>query len=334
MGAAPGLDLGVFSKRTILTGAGWTRNWGGRLASEVWQDLMSNPAIQDHASIRELMLEEGSFESVLGRLQGSPSNAAEREVFERAVMDVFIAMDAEVARPRRQPWINIYKVQDLLFRFWGERGDGVNAGYIFTLNQDLWLERNLYNGHVAGAAAPALPGVKRRANQRLFEPDLGRYGDAFIVQPASGPVLELQGAFNVIKLHGSFNWRTPDGRNAMIVGTKKTAQIASFPLLEAYWQTFKAVLQAGDVRLMIVGYGFSDDHVNAVIADSVENHGLRVFVWDTDPNLKDLIRGASRGSSIWKGVLSTASRPMIEVFPSDQSETGEYRRIVETIFRR
>ena len=30
MNATPGLDIGTFSKRTILTGAGWTRNWGGR----------------------------------------------------------------------------------------------------------------------------------------------------------------------------------------------------------------------------------------------------------------------------------------------------------------
>jgi hypothetical protein len=34
------LDIGNFSKRTILTGAGWTRNWGGRLAAELWQDLI------------------------------------------------------------------------------------------------------------------------------------------------------------------------------------------------------------------------------------------------------------------------------------------------------
>jgi hypothetical protein len=34
------MDIGNFSKRTILTGAGWTRNWGGRLAAELWQDLI------------------------------------------------------------------------------------------------------------------------------------------------------------------------------------------------------------------------------------------------------------------------------------------------------
>jgi len=334
MTTTPGLDIGLFSKRTILTGAGWTRNWGGQLAIEIWQDLMSNRAIQDRVTVRELLLEERSFEGALGRLQAAPFNAEDRKTFERALMDAFVAMDAEIARPGRDPWINIYKVQDLLFRFWGQRGDRVNAGYMFTLNQDLWPERHLYNEHSTGAAAPTLPGLQRRPNQRLFTTDLGRYSDRFIMQPLSnmsGP-LQLRGAFNVVKLHGSFNWRTPDGGNAIVIGTEKTSQIARSPLLATYWQIFRTALQAGDVRLMIVGYGFGDEHVNAVIADAVENHGLRLFIWDTAPSLMDRLRASPHGAQIWRGVLSTASRPMTEVFPSNQAETSEYRRILATVF--
>src|SRR5581483_11724889 len=89
-----GLDIGLFSKRTILTGAGWTRNWGGQLANEVWQVLMTNRAIQDRPSVRELLLEEGSFEAALGRLQTEPFNAADRQAFEGALMDAFIDMDS------------------------------------------------------------------------------------------------------------------------------------------------------------------------------------------------------------------------------------------------
>jgi hypothetical protein len=327
-------DIGLFSKCTILTGAGWTRNWGGQLAGEVWQYLVGNRAIQQRACVRELLVEEGSFEAAAGKLQIAPFNAVDRQTFERTLMDTFVAMDAEVARPDHDPWINLYKVQDLLFRFWGQRGDRVNAGYFFTLNQDLWPERYLYNQQVMGAAAPALPGLQGRANQRLFEADLGRYNEAFLMQPVSNGVtpLQLRGAFNVIKLHGSFNWRTPDGRNAMIIGTEKSAQIAAFQLLTEYWQIFRAVLQAGDVRLMVVGYGFRDEHVNAAIADAVENHGLRVFIWDTISNLMEHVRAAPHGVRIWKGVLSTANRSMAEVFPSNQAETGEYRRIIATLF--
>jgi hypothetical protein len=46
---------------------------------------------------------------------------------------------------------------------------------------------------------------------------------------------------------------------------------------------------------MIVGYGFGDEHVNAVIADAVEYHDLKVFIWDTGPNLMDRVRAAPHG---------------------------------------
>jgi hypothetical protein len=332
--AAPNVDIGNFSRQTILTGAGWTRNWGGRLAAELWQDLMGHRAIQSNSRLRELLLEECSFEAALGKVQAEPFTPADRQVLEQAVLDAFVAIDREIARPDHDPWINIYKVQDLLFRFWGERGQGVDAGYMFTLNQDLWPERRLYNEQVYGAPSASLPGLQRRPNQPLFRTDIGPYSDAFVMQPVTDPAGQghLRGSFNVIKLHGSFNWRTTDGRNALVVGTGKGGQIAASQLLSWYWEIFQQVLSAANVRLMIVGYGFGDDHVNATIADAVEHHGLKVFIWDTGPDLKNRIVAAQHGASIWKGLLSTATRPMMEVFPSNQAETEEYRRIRKTLF--
>lgn len=159
------------------------------------------------------------------------------------------------------------------------------------------------------------------------------YSDDVIMQPVSDQGRWcLFGQFNIVKLHGSFNWRTADGRSVMVVGTAKTAQVASLPLLVWYAATFKQVLTAGDVRLLIVGYGFRDEHVNAVIAEAIEHYGLKVFIWDTGANLKDRVLEAPYGTVIWKGLLSTATRKMIEVFPSNQAESGEYRRIKQTFF--
>jgi hypothetical protein len=111
MTAAPvNLDIGNFSKRTILTGAGWTRNWGGRLATELWQDLIGHRAIRDNARLRDLLLSEPSFEIALGRVHAEPFTSSDREMFEKALLDAFIAMDREVARHDHDPWINIYKV--------------------------------------------------------------------------------------------------------------------------------------------------------------------------------------------------------------------------------
>ena len=85
---------------------------------------------------------------------------------------------------------------------------------------------------------------------------------------------------NIIKLHGSFHWRSADGSNLLVVGTEKTAKIAVMLLLTWYAEIFRQVLAAGDVRLMVVGYGFGDEHIKAAIAEAVEKHGLTVFIWD------------------------------------------------------
>jgi hypothetical protein len=71
---------------------------------------------------------------------------------------------------------------------------------------------------------------------------------------------------------------------------------------------------------------------NVAIADAILHHELRIFVWDVAHNLKDRILAATAGTSLWSSIISAASRPMIEVFPSNQAKTEEHRRILETFF--
>jgi hypothetical protein len=59
---------------------------------------------------------------------------------------------------------------------------------------------------------------------------------------------------NLIKLHGSANWRVPDGSATMVMGDHKTATIAASPLLAWYIDIFETVLRVGDVHLMVIGY--------------------------------------------------------------------------------
>ena len=125
--------IGKFSKRILLTGAGWSRNWGGQLANEVWSSLVGHPRIRANAGLRDLLLDETAFKIALGKTHVAPFTAADRTEIEKAVLDTFVAMDREIARPDHDPWINIYKVQELLFRFFGQRNEGNSSGYLFTL---------------------------------------------------------------------------------------------------------------------------------------------------------------------------------------------------------
>ena len=81
-----------------------------------------------------------------------------------------------------------------------------------------------------------------------------------------------------MKLHGSVGWRSADGSELLIVGTTKSAAIEDEPLLRWYSDLFKKVLHAGDRNLVVIGYGFGDPHINAVIADGIKQHGLRLYL--------------------------------------------------------
>jgi hypothetical protein len=177
-------NLGNFGRHILLTGAGWSRNWGGRLASEVWQSLMDHPLVQGNARLRELLLAEPFFEAALGAVQRAPYTAEDKAVFERALLAAFISIDREISRLDHFSRINIYGVQKFLFRFSQRRG-GVDTGYLFTLNQDLWPERFLYNEHATNAPSAALPGLQPRPGQGWFRPNLSAYSEEFIMSPMS-----------------------------------------------------------------------------------------------------------------------------------------------------
>src|SRR5260370_31383573 len=124
------IQIGNFSKRVLLPGAGWSRNWGGRLAAEMWQTIMDDPAVQSSERLRTLLLAEHSFEVALPTTLKPPFEPVERLALERAIMHSFLSMDREIARVGHGP--NLYGVQEFIFRFFGHRSQGFNTGYLFT----------------------------------------------------------------------------------------------------------------------------------------------------------------------------------------------------------
>jgi hypothetical protein len=81
-----------------------------------------------------------------------------------------------------------------------------------------------------------------------------------------------------VKLHGSFNWRSADGSDAMVIGHSKEEQINKEALLKWYSEMFKDVLLVPNMKLMVIGYSFGDDHINKVIAEAVEKANLRLYI--------------------------------------------------------
>jgi hypothetical protein len=124
----------------------------------------------------------------------------------------------------------------------------------------------------------------------------------------------------IFKLHGSVEW--VDGSDSLfVVGGGKEAYIHSKPLLRQYSEIFGNYLMRPDARLMVIGYGFADDHINRLLVESSQaNPSLGVF--HVHPDGRDAVhRGARERVPIYVPP-SVASLPCI----------GESRRLLTTTF--
>src|SRR5690606_5974353 len=86
-----------------------------------------------------------------------------------------------------------------------------------------------------------------------------------------------RGAQPIFKLHGSSNWRNADGKQPLVMGGAKPNEISRNPILRWYADQFDAWLCEPGARLMVIGYGFRDQHINAAIKKAIDL-GLRMFI--------------------------------------------------------
>lgn len=152
---------------------------------------------------------------------------------------------------------------------------------IFTLNQDVLLEYGYIDRFDVGLLTPRrwhsvqLPGMRRVPSPDALLHNSWAHArweplpeSKYQVHPHSQPIF---------KLHGSSNWFTSGGMQLLVMGGSKDAQISQHPILRRYANEFLEHLCRGDSRLLIIGYGFRDQHINRAIADAVYKHGLKFF---------------------------------------------------------
>jgi hypothetical protein len=277
----------------LLTGAGFSRNWGGFLADEAFEYLLTRP-LDD--SIRRLLWDsknKGGFETALAQLQvvfkqsSSPQNGARLQALTSAVMDMFRSMNAGLARATFDSTTanpsDITPVAEFLRKF----------DAIFTLNQDTLLEHHYVDNPKLGRFGKTyLPYVKREQDPG----ELTRFAsDATMVPDLDLPLQFKQQPY--YKLHGSSNWVSGKER-LLVVGGNKPELLKQFPILERYRSEFAAHLSKPNARLMIIGYSFGDEHINEIIAEACSK-GLKLFIIDPNgTNSIDTRRAADKQAAI------------------------------------
>jgi len=329
-------------KYVLLLGAGFSRNWGGWLASEAFESLLGCREVIDDAQLRDLLWkyqESGAgFEGALEELQTAylrdPHNSLRQlTALQSAITQMFADMNRafldltewEFSADRDR------KVQSFLTRF----------DAIFTLNQDVFLEKHYCNDNVmllgvrkwTGAY---LPGLKRTPSpEPLYQNCWAR--STWVPEPGSFTL--HAGAQPIFKLHGSSNWTSPDGKPLLVMGGGKAQEIGRNPVLRWYAEQFDDHLLRGDTRLMVIGYGFRDPHINASIRAAVEK-GLRIFI--LAPDGAELAFRLSptrqRGqipfptpeeTMLRQALIGASRRSLAEIFGGDSAEFAKLVRFFE-----
>ena len=266
----------------LLTGAGFSRNWGGWLADECFEYLLScgeiTPVIQ-----RELWKSKNlklGFENTLQELRAlyakyqDERHRNELSAFEQMLEGMFhtmrVGFDGVQFEPAHDKYMigpQPYHIRDFLCRF----------DAIFTLNQDTLLEQqyrksDFLQGSQGKWLGLELPGVQpvtingqAHAAPGLFTPAAPPYSVAQRQQP-------------YFKLHGSANWRKGDANSALLImGGNKSTDIDNVPLLTWYRGEFRRLISQSETRLMIVGYSFQDLHINEIIHRAAPA-GVKIFI--------------------------------------------------------
>ena len=167
---------------------------------------------------------------------------------------------------------------------------------LFTLNYDTLIEQA---GDAEGSVlVDGFVGTLRR----VFRPESYDIDFYFPAQTTEGRVHRFDRALHLYKLHGSITWHRcePDWENPFgLIATfynqdchtddvliypspLKYGQVLGMPYSELFRRFGNAIAQPQSA-LFVIGYGFGDDHVNALIRQALAIPSFTLVVVDPDP---------------------------------------------------
>ena len=310
----------------LLLGAGFSQNWGGLLANEVFESLIGLPEIREDEYLKTLLWnsqKNGGFEYALSAVQAAYIGNKKRysdplNRLQQAVGEVFQNMNQGFFD------LNEFEFQnhlDRMLRTYLFRFDA-----IFTLNQDVLLEHH-YIRHLDLSGGrnwngPQLPGMRRIPNhEEIHNPSWGK--DIWV--PIAPEEFQIRDRYQpLFKLHGSSNWKDTQGGELLIIGGDKSQAIQSHDVLAWYFEKFQEYLNQPECKLLVIGYSFKDLHINDVIIEAVMNRELEFTV--IDPLGSDVVKHANDtfGGDIYapnalddafrKGLIGASRRNLSETF--------------------
>ncbi len=326
-------------KHYLLLGAGFSRNWGGWLATEAFEYLLGCPEITSNSQLQALLWKHqsnGGFENALAEIQSNfirepTSNKNNLDGLQAAIKHMFNDMNRGFEHVQ-------FEFSQFLHQSVGKFLTNFDA--IFTLNQDLLLERHYIDTSIFMSSSRRWNCVDIPGMIPIHNPEAQDQNSWFhrSWKPKSPNEFSVaSGSQPYFKLHGSSNWLEDNGGPMLIIGGNKTQEIARSWVLAKYHQFFSEYICRSDARLMVIGYGFRDSHINDVIMQAIDR-GMKMFVIapeggdiarQTNPTHTAAIRvGTNLEAAFEKGLIGASRRSLRDIFSSDTIENEKVMRFI------
>lgn len=247
---------------------------GGYLGSQLHDVISNNKLVRANKKLKELMIDElmqgANFESAYSKaITQSEFDSNDRNQLKSAIISAYQEMCRNVMHFRKGEHPNHFNFKGMIAQVATFFNPSNEKCFIFTVNQDPFFE------YWFNWRAPAAPwtGEGKDPDQMGFQnlSSSVTFGEVTkAIQSHAGP--------SYLKLHGSYGWLSSTGEPALVIGALKQDQIQREPLLKHYFEWFREVLERNtDRRILIIGYGFGDIHINEVLKNSIAA-GAKIFI--------------------------------------------------------
>jgi hypothetical protein len=335
------------SNTILLIGAGFTKNFGGFLAREMWAQIHNRLQSSNEEPLKQLTKNEFDYEKIFEEVvKGEHYSDNQKDKVNESFLEAYKLMDQIICVEERlhggKHDIDTHGLRIFLNEFACNQKE---PGFFFTLNQDIVFERYFRNVRFN------VPGFKKYINSKTIDIKNTRFEDSWCVNVPTENVLEKvknemkwsNERFYYIKLHGSLHWKDSMGKNMMVIGTSKDEDIEKEPIFKWYSEIFKSVLLKPNRRLLIIGYGFRDPHINKVILDSIKQNGLELYIiCPSNPeDFKSLrkptndktLKNTDSEDTLWGAISGYYPYTIKTIFPHNKHPTPQYIQLKNDFFQ-
>ncbi len=280
------------------------------------------------------------------RLDGSPSVDVTADDLDKCLMHATRALARACFLPvdGKELGLTTYKT---LVRKLLTRPLNLKRVNVFTLNYDTLVEQ------ATDAEGVVLLDGFVGTQRRVFRPESYEQDLYFPAETTEGRVHRFDRVLHLYKLHGSITWTAnepsiddPYGVRSAAFNPEGTQPLLIYPTPAKYGETlgmpyselfrrFACTLVRPQSVLFVIGYGFGDEHVNAIIRQALAVPSFTLVVVDPNPRsqfVAKLREQKDRRAWIAKGkILGTISGFVEHLLPDLRDE--EVRKKVLATFR-